>query len=65
MLSPRMFDGIGFEPAQQRSIEHVGLLAMKDSVELLGGKISIKSAPGKGTRIEVSCPCTTYGGTQK
>lgn len=58
-------DGIGFEPAQQLSIEHVGLLAMKDSVELLGGKISIKSAPGKGTRIEVSCPRIAYGGTQK
>ena len=35
---------------------------MKDSVELLGGKIAIKSAPGKGTRIEVSCPSVVYGG---
>lgn len=58
-------DGIGFEPAQQLSIDHVGLLAMRDSVELLGGKISIKSAPGKGTRIEVSCPCIVYGGKPK
>ena len=55
-------DGVGFEPTQQLSIEHVGLLAMKDSVELLGGTISIKSAPGKGTRIEVCCPCIVYGG---
>ena len=55
-------DGVGFQPAQQLSIEHVGLLAMKDSVELLGGTITIKSAPGKGTRIEVSCPCIVYGG---
>lgn len=58
-------DGVGFEPAQQLSIEHVGLLAMRDSVELLGGTISIKSAPGKGTRIEVSCPCIVYGGKSK
>ncbi len=58
-------DGIGFEPAQQLSIEHVGLLAMRDSVELLGGTISIKSAPGKGTHIEVSCPCIVYGGKLK
>lgn len=58
-------DGIGFEPAQQLSIDHVGLLAMRDSVELLGGKIAIKSAPGKGTRIEVSCPCIVYGGKPK
>ena len=55
-------DGIGFNPKQSVSIAHVGLLAMKDSVELLGGKITIKSAPGKGTRIEVVCPSVVYGG---
>ena len=57
-------DGVGFKPTQQLSIEHVGLLAMKDSVELLGGKIAIKSAPGKGTRIEVVCPFIVYGGKE-
>ncbi len=57
-------DGVGFRPGRQRSIEHVGLLAMRDSVELLGGVISIKSAPGKGTRIEVTCPCFVYGGNK-
>lgn len=55
-------DGVGFNPSQSVSIEHVGLLAMKDSVELLGGKIVIKSALGKGTRIEVACPSAVYGG---
>lgn len=53
-------DGVGFRPRMQRSIKHIGLLAMKDSVRLLGGRISIKSAPGKGTRIAVSCPSTVY-----
>lgn len=57
-------DGVGFKPSKQRSIRHVGLLAMKDSVELLGGAISIKSAPGKGTRIEVTCPSVVYGGKE-
>lgn len=57
-------DGVGFKPSKQRSIRHVGLLAMKDSVELLGGTISIKSAPGKGTRIEVCCPSVVYGGKE-
>ena len=55
-------DGIGFKQIKQRSIRKVGLLAMKDSVHLLGGNISIKSEPGKGTRIEVVCPCVVYGG---
>lgn len=58
-------DGIGFNPKQTVSITHVGLLAMKDSVELLGGKLIIKSAPGKGTRIEVECPSVVYGGEEK
>ena len=57
-------DGIGFKQLKQRSIRKVGLLAMKDSVRLLGGTISIKSAPGKGTRIEVTCPCVVYGGKE-
>lgn len=57
-------DGVGFKPSKQRSIRHVGLLAMKDSVELLGGTITIKSAPGKGTRISVCCPSVVYGGKE-
>ena len=57
-------DGIGFKPVKQRSIRKVGLLAMQDSVRLLGGTISIKSTPGKGTRIEVACPCVVYGGNE-
>ena len=55
-------DGVGFKQTKQRSIRKVGLLAMQDSVQLLGGAISIKSTPGKGTRIEVECPCVVYGG---
>ena len=57
-------DGVGFKPVKQRSIRKVGLLAMQDSVRLLGGTISIKSTPGKGTRIEVACPCVVYGGNE-
>lgn len=57
-------DGVGFNVRKQNSIRHIGLLAMKDGVKLLGGKISIKSAPGKGTRIEVVCPCVVCGGNE-
>ncbi len=57
-------DGVGFKTLKGGSIRQVGLRAMKDSVHLLGGSISIKSAPGKGTRIEVSCPCVVYGGNK-
>lgn len=55
-------DGVGFVPAQQRSIRQVGLLAMKDSAAYLGGSLKIKSEPGKGTQITVTCPRVVYGG---
>jgi len=55
-------DGIGFKPVKQQSIRHVGLLWMKDGVEVLGGTLRIQSAKGKGTRIEVTCPCVVYEG---
>ncbi len=57
-------DGVGFNVTESRSLRHVGLLAMKDSVELLGGELTIKSAPGEGTRIQVVCPSVVYGGEE-
>ncbi len=53
-------DGIGFEPQQHTSINHIGLPAMKESISLLGGEIMIQSAHGKGTCIQVECPCVVY-----
>jgi signal transduction histidine kinase len=51
-------DGKGFDPA---SVEHVGdgqrglgLLGMRERVELLGGTMQIDSAPGKGTDLVVT-----------
>ena len=55
-------DGVGFNPKQSLTLEHVGLLAMKDRAKMLGGTITFHSAPGKGTRVEVVCPRVIYGG---
>ncbi len=59
-------DGIGFDPhtlaAEQESGEHLGLLAMRERVELLGGELAIRSLPGMGTRITVRIPTITGGG---
>lgn len=54
-------NGKGFKQSSQQSIEHIGLLSMRDSVAYLGGKFSIKSEPGKGTVIEAKCPKVVYG----
>ncbi len=53
-------DGIGFVLQKGISMHHVGLLAMRNSVQLLGGKLTISSKPGQGTRISAVCPCMIY-----
>ncbi len=54
-------DGKGFKTASQRSIKHIGLLSMRDSVAYLGGKFTIQSQPGRGTVVQVQCPRVVYG----
>jgi signal transduction histidine kinase len=39
----------------------LGLLGMRERVEMVGGRFSIESAPGKGTTIEVQIPFRTRG----
>jgi signal transduction histidine kinase len=36
--------------------EHLGLVGMRDRVESLGGQFTISSAPGQGTRINITLP---------
>ncbi|MFI5182499.1 MAG: ATP-binding protein [Thermoanaerobaculia bacterium] len=53
-------DGRGFEPASVTTPESsgrgLGLLGIRERVELLGGKVTIDSAPNRGTRVAVSVP---------
>jgi signal transduction histidine kinase len=53
-------DGVGFDPDSLEqgyiSPQKLGLTAMRQRIELLGGRWSIESAPGQGTRICVSLP---------
>ena len=46
--------GLALEPSPDR--RGYGLLGMRERVALLGGRISIDSAPGRGTHIEVVVP---------
>ena len=53
-------DGTGMDlPSMQSSknIQGLGLLNMREMVELSGGHFSIESLPGKGTRIAVRLAC--------
>ena len=48
-------DGKGFDPNGDFP-GHLGLQSMRERVERLGGKLTITSAPGDGTRITVDIP---------
>jgi signal transduction histidine kinase len=58
-------DGIGFDPqslaAEQESGKHLGLVAIRERAELLGGEMTIDSEPGRGTRIIVRIPMMVAG----
>jgi signal transduction histidine kinase len=46
-------DGKGFVSARKTGL---GLIGMQERVEGLGGRLAVKSEPGKGTEIDVSLP---------
>jgi len=52
-------DGRGFDPAEAAANAErppFGLMGIRERVEMLGGRVSIDSAPGQGTRIEIDVP---------
>jgi len=54
-------NGCGFDPGVAHSDEGqcggLGLLSMRERASFSGGTYRIDSAPGRGTRIEVSWSC--------
>ncbi|WP_329298885.1 GAF domain-containing sensor histidine kinase [Streptomyces sp. NBC_00659] len=50
-------DGSGFDPTAIRSAgRHLGLVSMRDRASGVGGTLTVESAPGKGTVIEMEVP---------
>ncbi|MFF8602903.1 GAF domain-containing sensor histidine kinase [Streptomyces sp. NPDC015232] len=50
-------DGKGFEPSTVRSAgRHLGLVSMRDRAAGVGGTLTVTSAPGRGTTIEMEVP---------
>jgi signal transduction histidine kinase len=52
-------DGVGFDPvvaAKLLSEGHFGLAGMRERVEMVGGRLAIDSAPGRGTTVAVDMP---------
>jgi signal transduction histidine kinase len=51
-------DGRGFDPdaADGRAAGHIGLVAMRERASLAGGSVTVDSAPGRGTVVDVRVP---------
>lgn len=52
-------DGRGFEPdsvTHHGESGHFGLVALRDLVESIGGRVEIESTPGSGTRVHLEVP---------
>ncbi|MFF0205122.1 GAF domain-containing sensor histidine kinase [Streptomyces sp. NPDC005017] len=50
-------DGSGFDPRTvRRAGRHLGLVSMRDRASGVGGGLSVESAPGKGTTVEMEVP---------
>jgi signal transduction histidine kinase len=52
-------DGAGFDPAtvaRQRASGGLGLRGILERVTALGGRLEVRSAPGRGTRLELEIP---------
>jgi two-component system NarL family sensor kinase len=49
-------DGNGFSPRTRRGGDGQGLIGMRERAKLLGGRLEVRSAPGKGTRITARVP---------
>ncbi|MCM8789412.1 MAG: ATP-binding protein [Candidatus Omnitrophica bacterium] len=62
-------DGLGFDYSAIQNVPRrrkedklkLGLVSLKERVELLDGSMQIDSAPGKGTRVAVQLPITENG----
>jgi signal transduction histidine kinase len=49
-------DGVGFDPDALAPAEMIGLLGMRERLELLGGSLRIESAPGAGCTVHARLP---------
>ena len=51
-------NGRGITRAELSSVESIGLLGMRERARLLGGRVTIAGAPGRGTTVMVTIPAS-------
>ena len=48
--------GAGFDPGVRRADAGIGLVSMRERLRIVGGTLSVRSAPSKGTEILAQVP---------
>ncbi len=51
-------DGVGFDTAVVGGGDGLGLTSMRERAQMLGGTLDVRSAPGRGTHLQVNLPFT-------
>jgi signal transduction histidine kinase len=57
-------NGKGFEPAAASPTvagDGFGLMGMTERARMMGGDLTVESAPGKGTTVTIVVPCSATG----
>jgi signal transduction histidine kinase len=49
-------DGRGFDPAKIRENQGFGLRSMRGRADMVGARLDVNSAPGKGTQVIIQVP---------
>jgi two-component system, NarL family, sensor histidine kinase DegS len=49
-------NGVGFDVSSVEGHTHYGLRGMKERINKIGGRLTIDTAPGKGTEISIAIP---------
>ncbi|MBF8268142.1 MAG: Histidine kinase [Dehalococcoidia bacterium] len=49
-------DGIGFDVGEARAHGGLGIVGMEERADLVGGRLTLHSRPGGGTRVELEVP---------
>lgn len=52
-------DGVGVAPAALAGPQSFGVIGMRERAGYFGGRLTIDSAPGQGTRVRLTMPLTT------
>jgi signal transduction histidine kinase len=54
-------DGRGFDPALTGAVGHWGLMGMRERAAAIGARLTVKSAPGRGTDVLLVVPHSGRG----